>query len=1036
MLGTVIQIDGFDPATNVGVTLRAASHDDARICHLDDKLWWPMLAKLPELKYDFFDGAFGGQITAPASDLTLQVEAWPAFARYQLADARIQLWTGEIGDPWSGWTQRVDGRLTEQPEAEGGVASIAFAVDDRWLDTPLLATYAGTTGAEGPIALKGQVKPLALGAPRFVSGVLINAVSSIFQISGHGPVEAIDAALERVVRFGAPIADYPSYAALDAATIPRGAWATANAVGMARFGAPPTGTVTFMVRGDRAGPDGWVRLPGRIIRRLAMLAGGAGRISEPSLAALDVARPYNQSIYLDQQTTGRDIIQQLANGVNAVAVMSWLGKLHVLPIGIGAPTLSLAADGSALPPVERVRRLGIAAPFKKLAMGAEKTWTVHPLSDVAFTAELVPMGDYAAGTTYREGNIVQKDGSTWLYIATTPSAGNAPPEPTHWKVLAAAGRDGAGGYNLLADNETHQVPAAVDGTVLSYAGAEIVLKVLSGGVDVTGDFTGDVVSNLQGLTGQNLYPRFTVDGGFDPAEDVATITYRVTGKSGTRHAGLTLDKVFSLTKSKAPREGVSPPLITVSASDLAVHFDTTDQQVTGDITIRTVRSSSTAIPLFELFSYDGTQHGFTGTAQALRDTYGDATFGTTGPDVLIFRAGWLRIIMQSYGGGLRVRTLLPGTAAEDRLAIVKIRDGEKGAKGADGINPPVITVSAAPQTITYNRDNQIASGDVVFTAVPVNAIGPVAWRSEVGHGIYSTPGSAGTVTVDGNRLIISQARMAEVLAYNEAHGFGAKETIIASVSGASHSVTVTKTRDGQNGADGFALSADHTEFNIPAFSNGTIKPSWGGAGGTLSLNRGGYTQTDGVTYALLTNQNVTGVSVNGRSFSFTGVIGEKGSFVIRATYAGQSYDIRIDAKKTLDGAAAFQNTVPISGNGGGSQVTVPAGRQARVTANADYYPGNDYGGRTGQLQIFVRNVTDNGPETLLAQATGSTASRYPNSNPNEPDVETNGTVSVASDKFTTASPDKLYAFRAAFDSSGSGGFTLVMSGSVKLEVTD
>jgi hypothetical protein len=86
MLGVVVQIDGFDPLLAQPITLRAASHDDPTVCHAGGgDPWWPALIKLPTLRYDLFDGAFGGEITAPSSSLTLAAEPWPNLGRYALA---------------------------------------------------------------------------------------------------------------------------------------------------------------------------------------------------------------------------------------------------------------------------------------------------------------------------------------------------------------------------------------------------------------------------------------------------------------------------------------------------------------------------------------------------------------------------------------------------------------------------------------------------------------------------------------------------------------------------------------------------------------------------------------------------------------------------------------------------------------------------------------------------------------------------------------------------------------------------------------
>lgn len=745
MVAVIVQIDGYDPVAAAAVSVYAGSHDDPAVCHYNGQTWWPVLGKLPTLRYDLFDGAFTGQITAPSSSLSMQIEPWPNFGRYILADGRLRLWTAgnlplattvtlrqvfdngssldiptafaagqataplpaaglalrriefvQAGQAYPGydfsgaalptgatltragtkrfinaagtlataaintpafdydpvtlalrglliepaatnasrdsqafttanwfrrgtiivtdnsiaapdgtttgallagvrgngvadifdvnyarngrfpnsaalawsfwirpvstsgtlavqsafgnpsgdtsvnlalltpgvwqrvfpghpavttstaftstatgangliflcpagapisfylwgvqlevgtaptsyiptttasatraadvltlagatigqagipvvdpsedgtWTLRFDGRVTGQPNIVDGAAQIDFAVDDRWLDTALLTTYAGTTGAEGPASLKGQAKPLAIGVPRYVPGKLVDSVNSVFQVSAYGSVVSFDTAMERLARFSTSVGDYASYAALVAASIPAGRWGSAKAVGMARFGSPPVGQVSFLLQGDNSGTDGHVRKPGAITRRIAALSGGTGKTDDTTLNALDTARPYNLSLYFEDQTTARGVIQNLAASVNAVAGVSWTGKLFVLPVSIGTATVTLAADGSALPPVARVEQIDIASPWQKLAITAERTWAVHTLADIAFTAELIDVGSYASGTTYREGNIVSlTDGSRWLYTATTPTSGNAPAaDSSFWTLYSAA----------------------------------------------------------------------------------------------------------------------------------------------------------------------------------------------------------------------------------------------------------------------------------------------------------------------------------------------------------------------------------------------------------------------------------------------------------------------------------------------------------------------------------------------------------------------------------------------------------------------
>lgn len=439
-LAWLCQIDAFARDDGAASPIRLASHDDDRLCHLNALTWWPAIARLPTLTYDFFDGAFGGEIVTPSGRAELSIAGVPDFAALMLHGARIRWWSGELGAAWGSFTLRFDGMIDNHPAVRDGAASVEFRVDDRWLDDPILSTYAGTTGAEGEAAQKGQVKPLMLGAPRMVEGVLIDSIDTINQLS-DGPIEGVEVAMEDAARFAAPVADYASFAALDGATIAPGFVATGLAVGLVRHGAPGDGVLTYDVKGSNSGADGggWVRRAGAIVKRLAARQDKLAKVDTAALTALDTARPWNISIALTSQTTMRELVQSIAQSINAVALVTWTGLLTILPVDPpegATPVGTLASDGSALPPVARVDQLGIAAPWWRVAIEAEVTQRVHGADEIRFTAALVDRGRYDAAESYREGHIVDMaDGSRWLYVAVTPTTGNAPPT---WPVTSNA----------------------------------------------------------------------------------------------------------------------------------------------------------------------------------------------------------------------------------------------------------------------------------------------------------------------------------------------------------------------------------------------------------------------------------------------------------------------------------------------------------------------------------------------------------------------------------------------------------------------
>lgn len=382
----------YDPVAAAAVTVRACSVDDARVTSLNGVAWWPAISAAPRRTLDLFDGEFGGKISAGIGDIEIALAAFPNAARYAWGERPVKLWRGVLGAAWGGYTLIFEG-LTRPPRASNGRMRIGLRVDDRWLDKPLLSTYAGTGSAEGPADLKGQPKPLALGAPQFVEGVIINRALNIVQLHGAGAINGITAAFDRLARFGASAGNDASYAAIAAASVAPGTWRSCTALGLVRFGAPPAGVAAFHVEGDSGSALGWVRTPGQVIRRIALIAGAtAGQIDATSLAALDSACPYNISVYLRDQTTAREIIQSIAASCNAAAGVSWLGKLFVVRATIGSPAITLAIDGSSLPPVAATEMLEASAPFWRTALEGERTERVHSAGEYGVAAA-APAGD-------------------------------------------------------------------------------------------------------------------------------------------------------------------------------------------------------------------------------------------------------------------------------------------------------------------------------------------------------------------------------------------------------------------------------------------------------------------------------------------------------------------------------------------------------------------------------------------------------------------------------------------------------------------
>jgi hypothetical protein len=438
--------------------LRAASAQDRFLTRSGGQRWWPSMSRKPVISTQLFDGDFSSDVEVGSAAFTIrlsQLENLDGATRaYLWAGGGVTLYAlpegAEVADitPYKLFNGKVS-----RFSADGDALSLTADVDTAPFEKNVLyLEYAGTTGIEGGADLKGRLKPWILGAAKNVEPVKINQVDNVYQFSAYGPIDAVTALYERGASLGASVGDFATYAALLAATIPSGRWATCLASGLIRLGAPAYGVITGDVNGDKLGGT-FVRRSGAIITRVATGAGvSSGLLDATSLAALDTAVPRNINVVITDQMTVLDFARMLAKPCNAQAGISLLGKLYVTRIGIGSPALTLDAQGRRLPGVVRASESEVSPPYKRIMMGANRSWRVHTFDEIASNVNLIDRGQYDPAETYREGNIVSlTDASRWVFVGATPLAGSTPTDANvNWQRMTDAitgipGADGAPG---------------------------------------------------------------------------------------------------------------------------------------------------------------------------------------------------------------------------------------------------------------------------------------------------------------------------------------------------------------------------------------------------------------------------------------------------------------------------------------------------------------------------------------------------------------------------------------------------------------
>ena len=408
MIVTLVRIWPLDPVTQNRVEIRLTAYADGiigrRINHTGDMNWEPALTQDPALRIMLFDGAFASTVSPGqvALEINLGVarRTWPQIDYYAWAGAKIEVRSGEPGDVWP-WKQAFVGKVLAYAR-KANKLTVSGQVDTEPFQADVLTrTYAGTAGSEGSSDLTGRVKPLVIGWAKNVEPVLIDAVNSVWQFSGYGPIEDVTALFERGSDFGTTPTDHADYTALVAATIAPGHWDTCLAEGMIRLGAPNYGVITGDIKGHKVGTS-TPRLTGQVISALASLAGiDPALVSTDSLDAIDIAVPYPINLVLSDQISFLDIAQMLALPLNAQGGVGLSGQFFASRLSLeGAPALVLDAQGRRTPQVVDAKEEYVSPPFWKTVLGAERSWRVHTAEEIASDAagNGTPRHEPAAGT--------------------------------------------------------------------------------------------------------------------------------------------------------------------------------------------------------------------------------------------------------------------------------------------------------------------------------------------------------------------------------------------------------------------------------------------------------------------------------------------------------------------------------------------------------------------------------------------------------------------------------------------------------------
>jgi hypothetical protein len=327
-------------------------------------------------------------------------------------------------------------------------------------------------------------------------------------------------------------------------------------------------------------------------------------------------------------------------------------------------------------------------------------------------------------------------------------------------VRVQAGAAGAAGANAIVaylTNETHTVPADAAGNVVSYTGASGNFTVFSGAANVSALFSLSTQSNSQGLTIGYAGQTYSVTGGLDAGEPTAAVVIRATGSGA--YAGVTLDKIFTLSKANAGANGANAKTLTVLSDRQTIAYDSAGNPTpsTQTTTFGTNKQNTTGTVNWSLTDANG-------SPRTPVTTYLSAASG----DSVTMTEAQFNSARNGTSGVIVTGSITDGSTFSDRISVVRVQAGANGADGSDGSDgvdgvtyfPWYAYADSADGTLNFTTGAPGNRGYVGFAVgtTSTESTNPAVytWSRYVGPAAFGLAASAGAA-YSGNKIFRTTA---------------------------------------------------------------------------------------------------------------------------------------------------------------------------------------------------------------------------------------------------------------------------------------
>lgn len=318
-----------------------------------------------------------------------------------------------------------------------GLDKVIFSVSDRLaeLDQPaqvevFAGTNSGSTGIEGSAdGIKGQTKPFMYGGPLFhVPATFVNESSRIYALNfdyagateGVASIAAVyDEGLAKTLDTGVGTGgNVANLAALQAASITAGQYATCVAEGLFRFSGAANGVVTASV--TQAATRNGAEIVKDLIERIGFTSSD---YVAASFTTLGTDNNSDMEIYCDKDTTVLSLISEILNGYGAYLIVNTDNKFQV-------GRLTNPTAGSSVHTFDQwsIQNLKIVSsrdpgeglPPKQIKINYKKNY--RPLADSEFAGGVTETNRLLLGSEWKESvgleneNVVAKHFNPPIFV--------------------------------------------------------------------------------------------------------------------------------------------------------------------------------------------------------------------------------------------------------------------------------------------------------------------------------------------------------------------------------------------------------------------------------------------------------------------------------------------------------------------------------------------------------------------------------------------------------------------------------------------